>query len=165
MFRIGNGIDVHKLIYNKKNNGFLLGGVFIESQYSVEAHSDGDILFHAISDALLGAISYRDIGYHFPDNSIKTKNMDSKEIFLFCLNEVYKRGYKVNNIDSTILLQKPKLSLKIDDIISNISNISNIEKDRISVKATTTEKLGYIGESLGIMVNSTTLISKVTTNL
>jgi 2-C-methyl-D-erythritol 2,4-cyclodiphosphate synthase len=90
--------------------------------------------------------------------------MNSKEIFLFCLNEVHKRGYKVNNIDSTILLQKPKLSLKIDDIISNISKISNLDKDRISVKATTTEKLGYIGESLGIMVNTTTLISKKSLN-
>ena len=157
MFRIGNGIDIHKLI---KGNGFLLGGFFIKSNYSIEAHSDGDILYHAISDALLGAISYRDIGYHFPDNSEKTKNMNSEKIFLFSLNEVYKRGYKIANIDSTILLQKPKLSPIIENIIENISNVSKLDKEQISIKATTTEKLGYIGENLGIMVNSTVLLVK-----
>jgi len=159
MFRIGNGIDVHKLVETEKK-GFLLGGVLIKSIYSIKAHSDGDILFHAISDALLGSISYRDIGYHFPDNIAKTKNIDSKHIFLFALNEVYKRGYEISNIDSTILLQKPRLSPYIEEIILNISSISNLSLDQISIKATTTEKLGYVGESRGIMVNSVVLINK-----
>jgi 2-C-methyl-D-erythritol 2,4-cyclodiphosphate synthase len=157
MIRIGNGIDIHKLI---SGNGFLLGGVKIESIYSIEAHSDGDILYHAISDALLGAISYGDIGQHFPDNSDKTKDMNSEKIFLFCLEKVYEKGYKIANIDSTILLQKPKLMPHIIKIRENISNVSKLELNQISVKATTTEKLGYIGESRGIAVYSTVLIYK-----
>lgn len=158
MFRIGNGIDIHKLI---AGNGFLLAGIKIESTYSIEAHSDGDILYHSMSDALLGAIAMGDIGEHFPDNSDKTKNMDSKDIFLFCLEKVHKKGYKIANIDNTILLQKPKLRPHIIKIRKNISKISNLNLEQISIKATTTENLGYVGESKGIVVYSTVLLYKI----
>jgi len=155
MFRIGNGIDIHKLI---KGDGFLLGGVKIDSIYTIEAHSDGDILYHAMSDALLGAISLGDIGEHFPDTIQKTKNMNSEDIFLFCLKEINKKGYKLSNIDSTIMLQSPKLRPHISKIRENIAKISALNIDQISIKATTTEKLGYIGEHKGISVYSTCLI-------
>ncbi len=155
MIRIGNGIDVHRLI---EGNGFLLGGFFIKSKYSIEAHSDGDILLHAISDAILGAISYRDIGYHFPDNMSETKNIDSKQIFKFCLNELKKRNYKINNIDNTIILEKPKISPHVDSIIESISEISFLDKEQISVKSTTCEKMGFVGKGQGIIVSSSVLI-------
>ena len=157
MFRIGNGIDIHRLI---EGNGFLLGGIKIECWYSIEAHSDGDILYHAISDALLGAISMGDIGEYFPDNSKTTENMNSKDIFLFCLEEIHKKGYKIANIDNTILLQKPKLRPHITKIKENISKISGLNFEQISIKATTTEKLGYIGDNKGIAVYSTVLLYK-----
>ena len=157
MFRIGNGIDVHKLI---TGNGFLLGGIKIESNYSIEAHSDGDILYHSMSDALLGAVSMGDIGEHFPDNSDKTKNMNSENIFLFCLKEIHKKGYQIANIDNTILLQKPKLRPYIAKIKENIAKASNLNIEQISIKATTTENLGYVGENKGIMVYSTVLLYK-----
>lgn len=157
MFRIGNGIDIHKLI---EGNGFLLGGIFIESKYIIEAHSDGDILYHAMADALLGAISFGDIGEHFPDNSEKTKNMNSEDIFLFCLNKVYEQGYKISNIDSTIMLETPKLRPYIIKIRENIAKVSKLDIDQVSIKATTTEKLGYIGESKGIQVHSVCLLFK-----
>ena len=157
MLRTGNGIDIHRLI---EGNGFLLGGVEIEGNYSIEAHSDGDILYHAVSDALLGAVSMGDIGEHFPDNSKNTLNMNSEDIFLFCLNEIHKKGYKIANIDNTILLQKPKLRPYILKIRENMAKVSGLDTEQISVKATTTEKLGYVGESKGIMVYSTVLLYK-----
>jgi len=157
MFRIGNGIDIHELI---NGSGFLLGGTLIEGKYAIKAHSDGDILYHAISDALLGSISLGDIGEHFPDNSKKTENMNSEDIFLFCLNKVYEMGYKISNIDSTIMLERPKLRPHILKIRENIAQVANLELDQISIKATTTEKLGYIGQGKGIQVHSTCLIYK-----
>jgi len=158
MFRIGNGIDVHKLI---SGQGFLLGGIKIPSLYSIDAHSDGDILYHAISDALLGSIGIGDIGKYFPDNSDRTLGMNSEDIFLFSLNEVRKRNYRVSNIDNTILLQAVKLRDFIDKIRLNIANAGDLSIDQVSIKATTTEKMGFVGENKGIVVYSTVLIHRL----
>ena len=157
MFRTGNGIDFHRLI---KGNGFLLGGVKIPSRFSIKAHSDGDILYHSLSDAILGALALGDIGKFFPDTSENTLNMNSEDIFLFSLEQLSKNGYKISNMDSTILLQTPKLRDYIDIIRQNISKVSGLNIEQISLKATTTEKMGFIGESKGIAVYSSVLIYK-----
>ncbi len=157
-FRVGEGIDFHKF---KNGDGFKLGGVFIPCGVSIEAHSDGDILFHAIADALLGTFALGDIGKYFPDTDPKNKNIDSSKIAIFALNEIQKKGYYIANIDSTIVLQKPKIATYIEAIRFHIANLFGINTDQISVKATTSEKMGFVGREEGIAVFSTVLISNL----
>ncbi|MBN2695365.1 2-C-methyl-D-erythritol 2,4-cyclodiphosphate synthase [bacterium] len=157
-FRIGEGIDFHKF---KKGNGFKLGGVFIQSDLSIEAHSDGDILFHAIADAMLGTFALGDIGKHFPDTDSKYKNIDSSEIVLFAFKEIQKKGYYIGNIDATIILQKPKIAPYIEAIRYHIADLFGINTDQISIKATTSEKMGFVGREEGIAVFATVLISNL----
>lgn len=154
--RIGQGYDVHQLA---KGLPFILGGVKIDHTSGMVAHSDGDVLLHSICDALLGAAGLRDIGFHFPDNSNEFKNIDSR-ILLQRTNDLLKQnGWFVGNIDATICLQRPKLLNHIPQMCENIANDLQIEISDVSVKATTTEKLGFVGREEGIAVFAVALIT------
>ena len=146
MIKTGIGYDVHKL---KEGMPLIIGGIMIESSLGSVGHSDGDGLIHAICDSLLGASGIGDIGTFFPSDNKKWENAESR-LFLNEVNKmVLKAGYYISNIDCTIVLQKPKLSSYIVDIKKNIANILNVNQNNISIKATTTDHLGYIGESKG----------------
>ena len=146
MIKTGIGYDVHKL---KEGMPLIIGGVMIESSLGSVGHSDGDGLIHAICDSLLGASGIGDIGTFFPSDNKKWENAESR-LFLIEVNKmVLQAGYYISNIDCTIVLQKPKLSSYIVDIKKNIANILNVNQNNISIKATTTDHLGYIGESKG----------------
>ena len=140
--RIGQGIDFHQL---KTGLDLWLGGVKIPSEKGCVAHSDGDVLLHAICDAILGAAGLKDIGYYFPDTDNKYKNIDSKILLKNTFDLIRQKGYSVNNIDSTICLEKPKVAPFIREMKKTISAIVEIEPGDVAVKATTTEKLGFIG--------------------
>ena len=155
-FRIGHGYDVHRL--DEKRELFL-GGVKIPASKGCVAHSDGDVLIHAICDALLGAANLGDIGKHFPDNDPQYKNISSTILLEKVLEILKYNKFKINNIDSTICLQKPKIAPFIENIQSNLSYILKIET--VSVKATTTEKLGFVGREEGIAAYAVALIRKV----
>ena len=146
MIKTGIGYDVHKL---KEGMPLIIGGVMIESSLGSVGHSDGDGLIHAICDSLLGASGIGDIGTFFPSDNKKWENAESR-LFLAEVNKmVLQAGYYISNIDCTIVLQEPKLSSYIVDIKKNIANILNVNQNNISIKATTTDHLGYIGESKG----------------
>lgn len=153
--RIGHGYDVHRFC---DGDGIIIGGVKIPYSKKLLAHSDGDVLVHAIADSLLGACAERDIGYHFPDNDPKFKNIDS----LILLNEVgcilKTKGYYISNIDSTIVAQAPKMLPHIEQMRINIATALEIRVDQINIKATTEEKLGFTGRGEGISAHSVCLI-------
>jgi 2-C-methyl-D-erythritol 2,4-cyclodiphosphate synthase len=155
--RIGQGIDFHQL---KAGLDLWLGGVRVPSGKGCVAHSDGDVLLHAICDALLGAAGLKDIGYYFPDTDNKYKNIDSKILLKNTFALVSQKGYRVNNIDATICLEKPKISPFVEEMKKAISAIVEIQPDDVAVKATTTEKLGFIGDEDGIAAIAVVLISK-----
>jgi len=155
--RIGQGIDFHRL---ETGLDLWLGGVKIPSEKGCVAHSDGDVLLHAICDALLGAAGLRDIGYYFPDTDNKYKNIDSKILLKNTFDLISQKGYSVINIDTTICLEKPKISSFIQEIKNSISNIIKTEPDNVAVKATTTEKLGFTGREEGIAAIAVVLLSK-----
>jgi 2-C-methyl-D-erythritol 2,4-cyclodiphosphate synthase len=155
--RVGFGYDVHQL---KPGYKFVLGGITVKSEKGAVGHSDGDVLIHAICDALLGGANLRDIGYHFPDTSEEFKNIDSKVLLGRTLKLLHKHGYKVGNIDSTICLEKPKISNLIPEMQMTLANVIGIEKENISIKATTNEKLGFVGKEEGVAVYSVALIVK-----
>ncbi len=153
--RIGNGYDVHKLTENRK---LILGGVEIDHEKGLLGHSDADVLVHAIMDALLGAAALGDIGKHFPDTDPKYAGVSSIRL-LKCVSELLKEnGYKVINIDSIIAAQKPKLAPFIEKMRENIADALELEKNFVSVKATTTEKLGFEGRQEGISSYAVCLI-------
>jgi 2-C-methyl-D-erythritol 2,4-cyclodiphosphate synthase len=154
--RIGQGIDFHRL-ENKLH--LWLGGVKIPSEKGCVAHSDGDVLLHAVCDALLGAAGLRDIGYYFPDTSTEYKNIDSKILLQKTFGMIKEKGYQVLNIDSTVCLEKPKISSFIPEMRNIISDIIETEPDNVAIKATTTEKLGFTGREEGIMAIAIVLIS------
>jgi len=154
--RIGQGIDFHRL---EKDLNLWLGGVKIPSQKGCIAHSDGDVLLHAICDALLGAAGFRDIGYYFPDSNTEFKDIDSKILLRRSYNLISEKGYKVINIDSTVCLEKPKISSFIPEMKSAISEIVGTETDDVAIKATTTEKLGFTGREEGIMAIAVVMLS------
>ena len=155
--RIGTGYDVHAL---KEGRKLILGGVEIPHTMGLDGHSDADVLVHAIMDALLGAAALGDIGKHFPDNDNKYLGISSIKLLKRVKEILYENGYEVNNIDSTIVAQKPKLAEFIDTMRQNIACALDIEKDRVSVKATTTEKLGFEGECLGISAQAVCTINE-----
>ena len=155
--RIGQGIDFHQL---KTGLELWLGGVKIPSEKGCVAHSDGDVLLHAICDAILGAAGLKDIGYYFPDTDNKYKNIDSKILLKNTFDLIRQKGYSVNNIDSTICLEKPKVAPFIQEMKKTISAIVEIEPGDVAVKATTTEKLGFIGREEGIEAIAVVLLSK-----
>jgi len=153
--RIGNGIDVHKL---SPGEDFLLGGIKIKSSIGILAHSDGDILIHALVDSILGALSLGDIGTHFPSDDLELKDANSTTFLNFSLKKMEKMGYRILNTDLTIILQSPSVKKYNHEIRCNLSKILNIGLDQISLKATTTDKLGFIGQKEGIGVLATTLL-------
>jgi 2-C-methyl-D-erythritol 2,4-cyclodiphosphate synthase len=157
MFRIGFGYDVHQL---EEGRPFWLGGIEIPHHKGSLGHSDGDTLIHAICDALLGAANLRDIGFHFPDTSSEYKGIDSKILLKKVVALLTENGYSIANIDSTICLQKPKVKDYIPQMQSVLSETMNIPSNNISIKATTTEKLGFTGREEGIAVYAITLIQK-----
>ena len=155
--RIGLGYDVHKLVTDRK---LILGGVEIPYEYGLLGHSDADVLLHAIMDSLLGASALGDIGKHFPDTDPKYKGISSIALLKEVGKLLYENGYKISNIDSTIIAQKPKMAPHIQLMRKNISNALNIDIDQINVKATTEEGLGFTGEGLGISSQSICLLYK-----
>ena len=157
-FRIGQGYDVHRLA---EGETLWLGGILIPHHKGTVAHSDGDVVIHAICDALLGAAKLRDIGTHFPDNSAEFKNIDSKILLKKSYDLVKERGFEIVNIDCTISAQQPKLKPFIPEMELAMAKVLEIEVDQVSVKATTTEKLGFEGREEGISVNAVVLLKKI----
>lgn len=158
MYRIGQGIDFHKMVEGRE---FWLGGVLIPHTKGALGHSDADVLLHAICDALLGALSLGDIGKHFPDTDNSYKGIDSKILLQRCFMLVAERGYAVVNIDSTVLLQAPKIMKYAPAMCETIAGILHISKDDVSIKATTTEQLSFIGREEGIVATANVLLHKV----
>lgn len=158
MLRIGNGYDVHKLVEGRK---LVLGGIEIPHTKGVLGHSDGDVLIHAIMDAMLGALALGDIGQHFPDTDMKYKNIDSSILLTKVTNLIKSKGYSIVNLDSIIVLQKPKVKPYIEDMRAKIASILQIEIDRVSVKATTEEKLGFTGDESGVKSYCVVLLEKM----
>ena len=156
-FRVGHGYEVHALGEGLR---LVLGGVEIPHTKGCIAHSDGDVLLHAICDALLGAVALGDIGKHFPDTSVEFKGIDSRKLLAKVVELLADRGYKVGNIDSTIAMQRPKLRPYIDTMREQIAQTIGIDVDCVSVKATTTEKLGFEGEELGVSATCVALVYK-----
>ncbi len=150
------------MIFTGLENGLnlWLGGVIIPSEKGCVAHSDGDVLLHAICDALLGAAGLRDIGFYFPDTDNEYKNIDSKILLKKSCDLITEKGYKIINIDSTVCLEKPKISPYINEMRTAISSVTKTEPENISIKATTTEKLGFTGREEGIVALAVVLISK-----
>lgn len=157
-YRIGNGYDVHALA---EGETLWLGGILIKHSKGTIAHSDGDVLLHAICDALLGALSLGDIGQHFPDNDNTYKNIDSKLLLNRCHQLVNEKGYKIVNIDSTICAQQPKLKDYIPEMNNCLAQTLQLVKEQVSVKATTTEKLGFVGREEGISAYAVVLLKKI----
>jgi len=155
--RIGNGIDVHKLV---QGENFILGGIKINSDNGILAHSDGDIVLHALIDSILGALSLGDIGTYFPSDNQKFKNINSQLLLDKVIDKMNNLNYNIINTDITIILQKPSLSNYKDKIKKNLSDILKIEINKISVKATTTDYLGFLGKQEGIAVLVTTLLNQ-----
>ena len=156
--RIGIGYDVHQL---QSGLPFILGGVKLESDKGIVAHSDGDILYHSIADALLGAAALGDIGRFFPDDDPKYQNMDSKVILLDVMSRLKKMSYSIVNIDATIVLERPKLNPLISKIKSSVSNCLSIDLDQLNIKATTSERMGFVGKEKGVACYSVVLIEKI----
>lgn len=156
-FRIGNGYDVHALA---PGLDLWLGGVKVESPIGCIAHSDGDVAIHALCDAILGALALGDIGKHFPDTSDEFKGIDSKILLERVMALIRQEGWEVGNVDITIALQRPKLAPHIRSMRDTLASVMGIGADRVSVKATTTEKLGFIGRSEGCEVYAVALLTK-----
>ncbi len=157
MIRVGFGMDVHRLV---EGRDLWIGGIKIPYEWGLDGHSDADVLIHAICDALLGAANLRDIGYQFPDTSGEFKNIDSK-ILLRRTNELLKeKGYSIGNIDATVAAQAPKLNPHIPTMQQVMADVLQIDPDQLSIKATTTEKLGFEGRKEGITAYATVLIEK-----
>lgn len=146
-FRVGFGYDVHKLAEGRT---FWLGGVNIHDDFGPVGHSDADVLIHAICDAVLGAANARDIGYHFPDTDPKYKGVDSKILLREVMQLIRQKGYELGNIDCTVCLEHPKVNPHIDEIVLTLASVMGVEGDAISIKATTSEKMGFVGREEGV---------------
>lgn len=155
--RIGNGYDVHKLA---EGRDLILGGVKIQHEKGLLGHSDADVLIHAIMDAILGAMAKEDIGYHFPDTSDDYLDIDSRVLLRRVYAMVKEEGYSISNIDATVIMQRPKLRLYIDEMRANIAKDLELSIDRVSVKATTTENLGFEGREEGVSTIASALLLK-----
>lgn len=155
--RVGFGYDVHKL---EEGQDFWLGGVKVPHTHGAVGHSDADVLIHVICDALLGAANMRDIGYHFSDKDPKFKGIDSKILLKEVIELIATKGYSIGNIDSTIALQQPKVNPHIPAMKTCLAEVMNIDEEDLSIKATTTEKLGFVGKEEGVAAYATVLIQK-----
>lgn len=154
-FRVGQGYDVHRF---ESGRELWLGGVKLEYPLGLKGHSDADVLLHAISDALLGALALRDIGYHFPDNDPKYKGADSKQLLKEVVRLVLQKGYKVGNIDATIVAEQPKINPYVPAMQEVIAQLLSVEVDQVSIKATTNEQMGFTGRQEGILALATALV-------
>ena len=155
--RIGHGYDVHRLVDDRK---CIIGGVDIPHDKGLLGHSDADVLLHAIMDSVLGALALGDIGKHFPDTDLKNKGADSLRLCQAVADIMTDKGYKIGNIDATVIAQAPKLSPYIEEMRENIARVFNTDVDNVSIKATTEEKLGFTGEGLGIATHAVCLLIK-----
>lgn len=155
--RTGFGFDVHRLVPGRE---LWLGGIRLEHEMGLLGHSDADVLIHAICDALLGAANMRDIGYHFPDNSSEFENIDSKILLRKTVALIAEKGYRVGNIDATVCAERPKLKAHIPLMQETIAGVMGVDVDDVSIKATTTEKLGFTGREEGISAYAVVLIEK-----
>ncbi|RNC83729.1 MAG: 2-C-methyl-D-erythritol 2,4-cyclodiphosphate synthase [Balneola sp.] len=156
--RIGYGFDIHKLVSGRK---LILGGIEIPFEKGLLGHSDADVLLHAISDALLGALALGDIGQHFPDNDPEFKDADSRVLLRSCYKLIRERGYKLVNLDVTIVAERPKLMPHLPKIRKTIADDLEATLENISIKATTSEKMGFVGREEGISATAVVLIEKV----
>ena len=155
--RIGHGYDVHKLV---ENRDLILGGVKIPFEKGLLGHSDADVLLHAVSDALLGAAGLRDIGYHFPDTDPAYKGADSLELLRQVGEQLTAKGYRISNVDVTLIAPKPKVGAYIPQMAENIAGVLGLELDRVNVKATTEEGLGFTGHLEGISCHAVCLLDE-----
>ncbi|NML65639.1 2-C-methyl-D-erythritol 2,4-cyclodiphosphate synthase [Hymenobacter sp. RP-2-7] len=156
-FRVGFGYDVHQL---QAGLPFWLGGITVPHTHGALGHSDADVLIHVICDALLGAANLRDIGFHFPDTDPQYKGIDSKKLLAGVLRLLRERGYEVGNVDSTICLERPKVNPHIPAMQQTLAEVMGLDADLISIKATTTEKLGFVGRQEGVAAYATVLVYK-----
>ena len=154
-YRIGHGYDVHRL---EEGADFWIGGIKLEHTKGAVGHSDADVVIHVICDALLGALNLRDIGFHFSDTDKKYKGIDSKKLLKKAINMVRKKNYEINNIDVTVMAEYPKLSPHINEMQNVLSRVMEIEKNLLSIKATTTEGLGFVGREEGIAATCVVLL-------
>ena len=155
--RVGFGYDVHRLVEGRE---LWLGGIRIEHTHGLLGHSDADVLIHAICDALLGAANMRDIGYHFPDTAAETLNVDSKILLAKTVALIASRGYRIGNIDATVCAERPKLNPHVPAMKACLAQVMGVDEDSISIKATTTERLGFTGREEGISAYAVALIEK-----
>ena len=155
--RIGHGYDVHRLV---EGRDLILGGVKIPYEKGLLGHSDADVLLHAVSDALLGAAGLRDIGYHFPDTDMRYKGADSRELLRCDKEKLDAAGYRISNVDVTVIAQAPKLKPYIPQMMENIAADLHIEPGRVNVKATTEEGLGFTGQKLGMACHAVCLLEE-----
>lgn len=155
--RIGFGYDVHRLV---EGRALWLGGINIPFEKGLLGHSDADVLIHALCDALLGAANMRDIGYHFPDTSMDTKDIDSKILLAKTVELIQQKGYRFGNADITVCAEQPKLNPYVEEMKKCLASVINTDVDNISIKATTTEKLGFTGRQEGISAYAVVLIEK-----
>ena len=156
--RIGHGYDVHRLVPNRD---LIIGGVKIDYELGLDGHSDADVMLHAVMDALLGAAALRDIGYHFPDTDMRYKGADSRMLLRGVGEKIAAAGYKVGNIDVTMIAQRPKLKPHIPQMMENIAADLGIALGQVNVKATTEEKLGFTGEGLGMSCHAVCLLEEL----
>lgn len=156
--RVGFGYDVHKLVENRE---LWLGGIKLEHTLGLLGHSDADVLIHALCDALLGAANMRDIGYHFPDTSNDFLDIDSKILLKKTMDLIRSKGYELGNADITVVAERPKLNPHIEEMKACLAQVINTEVDNISIKATTSEKLGFTGREEGIAAYTTVLLEKI----
>ncbi len=155
--RVGFGYDVHRLV---EGRDLWLGGIKIDHTLGLLGHSDADVLIHAICDALLGAANMRDIGYHFPDTSADTLNVDSKILLRKTIELIATKGYRLGNVDATVCAERPKINPHVSAMKACLAQVMGTDEDNISIKATTTERLGFTGREEGISAYATVLIEK-----
>jgi len=158
MFRVGFGYDSHQLVKGRK---LILGGVEIDSDRGCLGHSDGDALIHAICDSLLGAASLKDIGYHFPDTSDEFKGIDSRILLKRTIDLIMQNGWDIENIDTTICLESPRLKEYIPEMVDLISQVMEIDISQLNIKATTNEQMGFVGRQEGVAVYAIAMLSKL----
>ncbi len=153
--RIGHGFDAHRF---SSEGDLILGGVTLDTAHKLQAHSDGDVLLHAVCDALLGAAGLGDIGKHFPDNDNNYKDADSRDLLRQVVKKIHDKDYEVGNLDVTVIAQTPRLAEHINAMRENIANDTAVSSEQVNIKATTTEKMGYIGREEGIAVHAVVLL-------
>ncbi len=155
--RVGYGYDIHQMVEGRE---LWLGGIQFEHEKGALGHSDADVLLHAICDAILGAAGKRDIGFQFPDTDAQYKGIDSKKLLASTMLKIQEDGWKVNNLDATINLERPKILKRVEEMKSTIAELCQITIDRVSIKATTSEKLGFVGEEKGVEASAVVLLMR-----